>query len=631
MTSIRSFYQTKLSACQKQISHLSRLSRFYAYGKLVTFILAAGCGYCAFHFSSISLALTGIILAGIYIFLLVTDYRYQENLDRLSQCEAVCMKEIAALNNDFSQFQDGSDYTDYRHPYTTDLDIFGPDSLFQRLNRTVTQKGSERMAYQLSHLETDPQNIQNYAEAIAELSQYPDWRIRFMGQPFIKSNPDILEQTNISQTAPLTLFQRIWPYLSVSITLLALLLSITGLLPWLVFGICGLIQFMLSLSQQKASIRNSLRAEKLHKEYRGYLNLLHMVSEAPHNSNKLKDIHHTLFESETSCIASFRKLSRILNLNDQRSSGVMYILLNSLFLYDIILKRMFAEWCSTYLPYANRWLDALAETDMLTSLATYAFNHPENHFAEILPADSETIIEARALYHPFLTGEKAVPNHFELHKDRTVLITGANMAGKSTFLRAVGSNYIMAVMGLPVCAQKFRCTIMSLFSSMRTTDNLSSDTSYFHAELLRLKALVIHVQTHPYTLAILDEILKGTNSKDKLKGSVLFLKELSRYPVSAIVATHDLELARLEEENPSRYINYCFEIDLSDRIHYSYQIRKGVARNLNASYLLTQILNETRRQDSVNRPHLLSANSDTPVMSHPDRHENGENRLPSDL
>ena len=131
MTSIRSFYQTKLSACQKQISHLSRLSRFYAYGKLVTFILAAGCGYCAFHFSSMSLALTGIILAGIYIFLLVTDYRYQENLDRLSQCEAVCMKEIAALNNDFSQFQDGSDYTDYRHPYTTDLDIFGPDSLFR--------------------------------------------------------------------------------------------------------------------------------------------------------------------------------------------------------------------------------------------------------------------------------------------------------------------------------------------------------------------------------------------------------------------------------------------------------------------------------------------------------------------
>lgn len=612
MSPILSFYQAKLSECQTLSTRLVRQSRFYAYGKLVTFVLALACGYVAFHFTSISLMIICIILIGIYIYLLITDYQCLARLDRLHRCEQVCTKEIAAFNHDFSLFQDGSAFTDYKHSYTTDLDIFGPGSLYQRLNRTVTPKGSERLAWRLSHLESSPQKICHYAEAIAELSKDPDWRIRFEGQPYIQSHPEFLEQMASLPDMSLTSFQKIWPYVSVSITLLAFLGAIVGLLPWFVFSICGLLQFMLTVSRQKKSIQESLRAEKLHQEYRGYLQLLYIISEAPHTCDKLQNIHRTLFESEANCLSSFRKLSLILNLNDQRSNGLMYILLNSLFLYDIMLTRKFTQWCKTYLPYAHDWLEALAEMDMLVSLSAYAFNHPENHYAEFLPDDATSVIKAQGLYHPFLTPEKAVPNHFELRKDQTVLITGANMAGKSTFLRAVGTNYIMATMGLPVCAQAFQCTVMSLFSSMRTTDNLTSDTSYFHAELLRLKALIIHAQTHTYTLAILDEILKGTNSRDKLKGSVLFLKELSRYPVSAIVATHDLELARLEEEEPSHYTNYCFEIDLSNEIHYSYQIRKGVAQNLNASYLLTRILDETRQTSPEKTPDPLKTDADIP-------------------
>ena len=125
---------------------------------------------------------------------------------------------------------------------------------------------------------------------------------------------------------------------------------------------------------------------------------------------------------------------------------------------------------------------------------------------------------------------------------------------------------------------------------MRTADNLSKDISYFNAELLRLRQLITHVKSHPFTFIILDEILKGTNSKDKLKGSILFLREMAKYPVSVIVATHDLELAKLEKEFPESYRNYCFEIELSDQIHYTYKIQSGVAQNLNASFLLEKIL-----------------------------------------
>lgn len=150
--------------------------------------------------------------------------------------------------------------------------------------------------------------------------------------------------------------------------------------------------------------------------------------------------------------------------------------------------------------------------------------------------------------------------------------------------------YVLAVNGVPVCADRFGFAVVSLFSSMRTTDDLTHDISYFNAELIRLKNLIRHVRSHRFTLIILDEILKGTNSKDKLTGSVLFLREIAKYDIAALIATHDLELAKLEEQAPSTYVNYCFEIELSEDIKYTYRIQRGAARNMNGSYLLAKLL-----------------------------------------
>lgn len=186
------------------------------------------------------------------------------------------------------------------------------------------------------------------------------------------------------------------------------------------------------------------------------------------------------------------------------------------------------------------WTSCIAEIDALASLGTYAFNNPGSTYAEILGNSSETIIEAGDMTHPFLAGGTGVPNSFRLGRKNIAIVTGANMAGKSTFLRTIGVSCILAANGAPVCARSFSFVPVSLFSSMRTSDNLAEDTSYFQAELLRLKQLLEHVRTHPYTLVILDEILKGTNSADKLKGSMLVLDELSRQEISGVVATHDL-------------------------------------------------------------------------------------------
>ena len=183
-----------------------------------------------------------------------------------------------------------------------------------------------------------------------------------------------------------------------------------------------------------------------------------------------------------------------------------------------------------------------------------------------------------------------MPNDFCISDSHYYIVTGANMAGKSTFLRAIGVNYILAMCGMPVFAKRMRVSIFSLFSSMRTTDDLAHGISYFNAELLRLKQLISECKENRHTLIILDEILKGTNSADKLSGSRMFLESIAKLPVTGIIATHDLELSKMSTEHPNRFHNYCFEIELTDNVKYSYKITQGVARNQNATYLLTGIL-----------------------------------------
>ena len=164
------------------------------------------------------------------------------------------------------------------------------------------------------------------------------------------------------------------------------------------------------------------------------------------------------------------------------------------------------------------------------------------------------------------------------------------MAGKSTFLRAVGVNYVLAMNGLPVFAESLSVSMFNLFSSMRTTDDVSRGISYFNAELLRLGSLIDCCKKARHSLIILDEILKGTNSLDKLNGSRLFLEKISSLPVTGIIATHDLELSKMENKYPERFNNYCFEIQLAENITYTYKITAGVARNQNATYLLGKML-----------------------------------------
>lgn len=351
----------------------------------------------------------------------------------------------------------------------------------------------------------------------------------------------------------------------------------------------GLLQLLLMIvlcSRPLHNINKTVGA--VSKQMSMYVSLMEIISEGHFSAKDNVDILSRLSSADGNALRSFKQLKRLMGSLDRNGNPLYRMLCDVFFLNDLFLVRRFAKWKSCYMTRMTEWIDAVSRFDALVSMATFRYNEPYAKEAEIVDAD-EVVYYAEGLCHPFL-GSKAVPNNFSINDSHYYIVTGANMAGKSTFLRSIGVNYILAMCGMPVFAKRLRVSIFSLFSSMRTSDDLAHGTSYFNAELLRLKQLIAICRENRHTLIILDEILKGTNSADKLSGSRMFLESISQLPVTGIIATHDLELSKMSDEHPALFHNYCFEIELTDNVTYSYKITPGVARNQNATYLLKGIL-----------------------------------------
>jgi DNA mismatch repair ATPase MutS len=235
------------------------------------------------------------------------------------------------------------------------------------------------------------------------------------------------------------------------------------------------------------------------------------------------------------------------------------------------------------------WFDALGRFDALSSLAGFAFNHPSYTWPAI--ATSYFQLSGKALGHPLIRRELCVKNDILIDDNpRFLIITGANMAGKSTYLRTVGINFLLAVVGAPVCADELTVYPAQIVTSLRTTDSLAGNESYFFAELKRLKMIIDRLKQGEELFIILDEILKGTNSVDKQKGSLALMKQLAACDTRGIIATHDLALGALAQDFPHLIKNYCFEADITgDSLSFTYHLREGIAQNMNASFLMQKM------------------------------------------
>lgn len=499
--------------------------------------------------------------------------------------------ELEYLAGNLTRLATGDEYKDQTHPYAHDLDLFGAHSLFQAINRTVTPHGKEKIRQWLLHPLKSSDEITERQQAVQELSENPDWNhaFRATGNCEPVSSLDLRQietwqQEQFVLPRWITPFTYIFPVITVTSWVLCSFSIISSSLPLLLSS----VSFLCSYLPGKRMFRAHSQLDVITRSFSNLHGLIEHFSRESYETKKLKRLHLQLFDQTTNANNALRALRKIQEGFDQRTNLLVAILMNSLFMRELHLLRQLINWKKEYAASIPGWIEATGELDALVSMANYKYNHPD--FTTPVPNDN-TILRATSIGHPLLPNHACITNDFELeHLHEFYIITGANMAGKSTFLRAIGVNLVLATCGSVVRAETFEFRPTGIFSSMRTVDNLAKGTSYFHAELLRLRQLVEMAGREERLFIILDEILKGTNSRDKLNGSRRFLQKLLTLPISGLVATHDLELGRLADVNPSNYFNRCFEIThTDDDIAYDYKLKPGISQNMNASILLEKM------------------------------------------
>ena len=537
----------------------------------------------------------GVGLLGIigFLVLLKRHQAVQRRRDRARWLAFINRDETARLERKFLRPETGLEFADANHPYAGDLDIFGNHSIFRLLNRTYTYEGSRKLAsYLRSPVPVDEVLLRQ--DAVAELRPLLDWRQELAAlaylNPSVGESPQALKNWATKPTEPLPVYLTIARWLFPAITLTLLTLWMTGYLPgWAVTA--SLLVHGVLLGQAAERAKNvSEQTFAMSQALKTYRDLLKHLENPRFESAILHRLQAVTNLENRSAAAAIGKLSQLVENLNFRRNPYFFLLVGIVTLWDIHYLQALDRWQRTYGPHLNDWLDALAEAEALNSLAGLAYAHPEYAVPEF--REEPLQLDAQQARHPMLMGNKGVANSLKIDGNgQTILITGSNMSGKSTFLRTIGTNVVLALAGSVVAAEKLICSPVQVFTSMRTQDSLEENTSSFYAELKRLKTLIDRTrQTSNWpVLYFLDEILKGTNSADRHRGARALILQLHETSASGFVSTHDVELGDLAATHPFVH-NYSFRSDVIDgKLHFDYQLQTGVCRSFNASQLMESI------------------------------------------
>ena len=515
-----------------------------------------------------------------------------EHCDCLIQ---ILQDEIKGINGDFSPFDPGEEYVDSDHSYSYDLDIFGKKSLFHALNRTVTIFGKNRLADYLKNAFNFKDQISDRQKAILELSKDHNFRLHlqlvFYGQKSSEKDrvelQDWLESENkLLQSQIFNILRYVSPLLTNLLVVLAIFGLVVVQLPIMMVVIQLLIVSLYGRKTIRVQSLLTVNVETISK----YAQFLHLIGKSDFKSVYLCGLKQQLFhQGVENPSVIIGHLYRLLNWMDSNLNILVAVILNGLFLFNLHILAGVEKWKENYREVILRWFAIMAELDALASLATFAAHNTEFIFPEAV--EDHFLLEAKNLGHPLIPKGECVTNTISISGwNQYCIITGANMSGKSTFLRTVGTNYILAMAGAPVFATKFIFCPVILHSSIRTNDSLSRKESFFYAELKRLKQIISELESGQRTFILLDEILKGTNSKDKQAGSIALLEQLIRYRSVGLIATHDLILGDLILNYPENIHNLCFEIEIvNDEMNIDYTLHEGICQNLNATFLMRKM------------------------------------------
>lgn len=576
----------QLQQVKKQIFRISML-------RLTLFI--AGVAGIYFFFSQTPLLIVCICLTFLPLFILVKIHnRFFIRKEWLETQARIIQEELQALSGDYSSFEDGKEYVNPEHPYSFDLDIFGRRSLFQSINRTCTFFGKDRLAKWLQNHLHEKTSIEKRQEMVREISEHTLFHEQFRVAGLVHHGQSSdAEKIQAWSQSPAQYLHAGWVKAFIwGVPVINSLLLITSLIGWTSFSCLGLsfgIFLVLSFGIIKRATYIQETYGKQLKSLNGYARLIALAKAEDWKSAGMLELMERFNLNGQSPVQALQQLSKELDRLDLRNNQFLYVLLEGSIFFQLQEIVRIERWKVRYGQHISEWLETVGELDALCSLGTFAYNHPQYTYPEL--TEKPFYFLATQMGHPLMPVSQCVKNDATIpSRPFFLIITGANMAGKSTYLRTIGVNYLLACVGAPVCCERLKLHPNQLITSLRTSDSLSDNESYFFAELKRLKRIIDLLNQGQQLFIILDEILKGTNSMDKQKGSFDLIRQFMQMKANGIIATHDLLLGSLIKQFPEEIRNYCFEADIKDNeLTFSYKLREGVAQNMNACFLMKKM------------------------------------------
>jgi hypothetical protein len=584
-------YEQQIEHYKAELAKFRRQLALLGYLRLFSFLIMLLSGYCFFRdgFNTTWL-LPIVVMLGVFVVGLVYYVRTQDQQARAKLLLALNEQEVELATTGSAKFPTGLGWVDETHPYTGDLDVFGVASLYSHMNRTGTLSGAAALADFLSDPDREPALIRHRQEASKALAQKLAFRQLFLVNGLLAGEKqEDGKELRMWLDMPFRFinnkFVQVMRWVSPVLSVIALLIWATTSRYYPFVGVIIMNSVILRQYLVEVNRQHMLISSK-EGVFRKFALLMQLINrESFGDVVLLKEFQERTKEADV----ALKRLARVCNAWDQRMNMLVGMVLNVLGLYDLHCGVALEKWKLQYKDKVDGWFRVLFDMEVYNSMATFAYNHPGYIYPEVDETQSQLV--GKGIGHPLIPEKDCVKNDIAIGvPEQFLIITGSNMSGKSTFLRSVGTNLLMAMCGMPVCAEEFRVSPMRIMTSMRIKDSIAKHTSYFQAELLRLQEIVMVLKSGEPVFILLDEILKGTNSEDKLSGSRSLIAHFLQYKCLGMIATHDLELGHMEAEYATRIRNYCFESTImNDQLFFDYRIREGVARNKNATFLMKKM------------------------------------------
>lgn len=585
------FYIQRHSQFTAQVQQLKAKYNTISFLRLLVIIAILALAYQALQTENTIIFLIAISICIIGFFALIQFHnRIERKKSRAEALAAINDNEDKYLNADAIPFDDGTEFINYKHPYSYDLDIFGAKSLYHNINRTYTYTGSKTLAKLLLDILPQQEILLNQ-EAIQELAELPEWRQEIMAMGYQNRDNEVIHNTLVNWSLQKPQPLPAWIIILSFVMPVLLLGSLAG---WLITGndrllaISGYIfplNIMLIPFVHKHINHETGKSTEIHSILENYSHIISAIENAEFKSIKLKSLQDALTHNNTKASKRIKQLSELFSRLDTISNLFVLVAFNGLFLFHIHVLRALIKWKISNAADVEKWLDVIGETEALSSLGNLYYNNPDFTFPNI---NTDYKISFENLAHPLINRHKRVGNTVTF-SPQFIILTGSNMSGKSTFLRSLGINMVLAGIGAPVCATAAVIHPLPVLVSMRLSDSLSDSESYFFAEIKRLK-LIMDSLENQRAFVLLDEILRGTNSDDKQSGTIAVIKKIIDKQAIGAIATHDIEVCNTTNSYPGFLSNQCFEVQIvNNELYFDYTLRNGICKNKSATFIMDKM------------------------------------------